>query len=159
MLSTHPLAGDLGYLLRRVQIAVFQDFRDSTAELRLRPAEYSVLLVLKQYPAMRQNRLAQMLAIKPANCAVLIDKLEKRGCVKREKLPVSGRAIALGITQAGEALLQQANRKVEKHRRRLRKRLGADGEQQLLRLLNRLLRSFRPGRTGGISLGARPGRE
>jgi DNA-binding MarR family transcriptional regulator len=137
-LHEHPLADHIGYALRRAQVAVFQDFCESTAQFDLRPAEYSVLVILKDKPDMRHNHLARMLAIKPANCVILINNLEERGLVTREKLPVSGRAIVLKLTRRGETLLHQANKKVEEHRQRMRDRLGEEGAAHLLQLLNRL---------------------
>ena len=134
----HPLEGHVGYALRRAQLSVFQDFCNSTARYGLRPAEYSVLVVLAQMPGARHHQLSRMLNIQPANCVILIDKLEERGLVAREKLPVSGRAIVLSLTERGEALLRQANKRVDAHRERLRTRLGDKGTKQLLKLLSRL---------------------
>ena len=79
-----------------------------------------------------------MLAIKPANCTALITKLEKRGLLKREKLPVSGRAIALRLSSRGGALLHEAERIVNQHRRGIQDKIGARGVRKLLSLLNNL---------------------
>ncbi len=136
--EVHPMSDHLGYALRRAQVAVFQDFCESTASFDLRPAEYSVLVILKEMTDVRHNRLARMLEIKPANCATLINKLEERSLVTREKLPVSGRAILLRLTREGDSLLRQATKQVDAHRQRLRDRLGDEGAAQLLRLLNQL---------------------
>ena len=79
-----------------------------------------------------------MLGIRAANCATLINKLEERSLVTREKLPVSGRAILLRLTKEGELLLCLANKQVDAHRQRLRDRLGEEGATQLLKLLTKL---------------------
>jgi DNA-binding MarR family transcriptional regulator len=134
----NPLADHIGYAIRRAQMTVFQDFCASMAAVKLRPSEYSVLAIVNRYPALRQNSLAEMLAIKPANCTALITKLERRGLLKREKLPVSGRAIALRLSSRGQALLRQAERIVNHHRRRMENKIGARGVRKLLSLLNSL---------------------
>lgn len=134
----HPLEDHVGYALRRAQLAVFQDFCDSTEDLGLRPAEYSILAILGARPGTRHRDLSELLSIKPANCVILIDKLEARGLVVRKKLRVSGRAVALSLTAKGNALLRQANARVDAHRRRIQDRLGADDVMQLLSLLSRL---------------------
>jgi len=79
----HPLSDHLGYALRRAHAAAFQDFCESTASSDLRPAEYSVLVILREMNDVRHSRLARILGIKPANCATLINKLEKRSLVTR----------------------------------------------------------------------------
>ena len=118
--------------------SVFQDVYECTASFDLRPAEYSVLVILKEMTDVRHNRLARMLGIRAANCATLINKLEERSLVTREKLPVSGRAILLRLTKEGELLLCLANKQVDAHRQRLRDRLGEEGATQLLKLLTKL---------------------
>jgi DNA-binding MarR family transcriptional regulator len=136
--AKHPLAEHIGYVLRRAQLAVFQDFCKHTAGFGLRPPEYSVLVVLNEMPGLRLRQLSATLGIKPANCVIVIYKLEKRGLIAREKLPVSGRSIKLTLTAKGEALLRQVNKRVDAHRQGLRDRLGEEGVSQLLNLLNRL---------------------
>ena len=42
-----PLAGKVGYALRRAQLAVFDEIIAAFAELDLRPAQYSVLVLLE----------------------------------------------------------------------------------------------------------------
>lgn len=134
----NPLADHIGYAIRRAQMTVFHDFCAGMSKAKLRPVEYSVLAIVNRYPALRQNSLAEMLAIKPANCTALITKLERRGLLKREKLPVSGRAIALRLSSRGQALLRQAERMVNQHRRRIQNKIGASGVKVLLSLLNKL---------------------
>ena len=137
--SNSLLADHIGYALRRAQLAVFQDFRDSTADFGLRPAEYSALVIVGEKPGTRHHELSNLLNIKPGNCVILIDKLEERGLVTRRKLKVSGRAITLSLTAKGTALLRQVNKKVDAHCKRMRDRIG---EQELPRLLSLLSRLF-----------------
>ena len=44
------LVGHLGYFVRRAQLWIFQDFIRTLAEVDIRPAQYSVLLVIKANP-------------------------------------------------------------------------------------------------------------
>jgi DNA-binding MarR family transcriptional regulator len=135
----HPLADHIGYMLRRAQLSVFQDFCQSTEVFGLRPAEYSVLVVLEESPGTRMNHLAKLLGIKPANCAILINKLVQMDLVRRERLAEDSRVINLFLTPVGEILLHGVNKKVTEHRDRLRERLGPGGAEQLLDLLARLI--------------------
>jgi DNA-binding MarR family transcriptional regulator len=141
MTDSHPLSDHIGFVLRRAQLSVFQDFQHAVEGLELTPAGYSVLVILERHPGLRQNRLTELLAIKPANCVTLINGLEKRGLVVREKVKVSGRAVALSLTEAGHALLAEANRQVDAHRARMRERLGEADAALLLSLLHKLVAS------------------
>ena len=44
------LDGLLGYRLRRAQLAVFQDFITSMRDYDLRPAQFSVLAIIRAHP-------------------------------------------------------------------------------------------------------------
>ena len=143
----HPLGEHIGFMLRRAQLVVFQDFQRRTAGLDLTPAAYSVLVIVDRQPGIRQNRLTEMLAIKPANCVTLINGMEKQSLLVREKVRVSGRAVALNLTDRGRALLAEANRKVGEHLTAMRERLGNEDAVQLLQLLHKLVGS------GGDALG------
>ena len=48
------LVGHLGYVVRRAQLWIFQDFIRTMAEVDVRPAQYSVLLVIEANPGLSQ---------------------------------------------------------------------------------------------------------
>ncbi|MET0169742.1 MAG: hypothetical protein ABW191_05120, partial [Aliihoeflea sp.] len=50
--SVPALDAIVGYRLRRAQLYVFQDFIDSFARMKLRPAEFSVLSVMARRPGL-----------------------------------------------------------------------------------------------------------
>jgi len=139
--ETHPLGEHVGFMLRRAQLSVFQDFQRHTASFGLTPAAYSVLLIVDGQPGIRQNRLTELLIIKPANCVTLIHGLEKQGLLVREKVKVSGRAVALSLTDAGRDLLARVDTKVQEHLEAMQERLGAEDYRQLIRLLDKLVAS------------------
>jgi DNA-binding MarR family transcriptional regulator len=141
MTESHPLSDHIGFVLRRAQLSVFQDFQQAVDGLDLTPAGYSVLVILGRHPGMRQNKLTELLALKPANCVTLINGLEKRGLVVREKVKVSGRAVALSLTEDGHLLLAKADDRVDAHMARMRERLGEADAARLLALLHKLVAS------------------
>lgn len=128
-------------MLRRAQLSVFQDFQQRTAGFDLTPTGYSVLAILDRHPGMRQNKLTSLLALKAANCVTLINGLERRGLVVREKIKVAGRAVALSLTPEGQALLAEMDVQVNAHLELMRQRLGGEDLAELLRLLRKLLES------------------
>src|SRR5712691_1213587 len=73
----------LGYFIRRLQVWVFQDFIRTLAPIDIRPAQYSVLIVIAANPGLSQSDLADSLGIKRARLGPVPDKLEKRGLTQR----------------------------------------------------------------------------
>ena len=134
-----PLAGMVGYTLRRAQLAVFDEVIKAFAVLDLRPAQFSVLVLLKHAPGLKQTDVAGALGIQRANFVVLFDGLERRGLARRDPMPNDRRSYALYLTAAGEEVLAHANRLEAELEGRLDARLGPGGRQQLLTLLRHLL--------------------
>ncbi len=138
----HPMAGHLGFLLRRVQLAVFNDFQERTASFNLTPTEYSMLTVIDAEPGLQQSRLAEIVGVKPGNCVTLLAGLEKRNLLDRRvfaKKPIRGRALALRLTPEGRKLLKQVNRRVSEHQKFLVELLGFDAHEQLRHIMLSLL--------------------
>jgi hypothetical protein len=65
-LKLGTLDGHLGYFLRRLQIAVFKDFIRTLAPMDVRPAQYSVLLLIEANPGRSQAAIGQALDIERA---------------------------------------------------------------------------------------------
>ena len=57
-LGIGQLENHLGYFLRRLQIWVFQDFIQTLRPMKVRPAQYSVLLVIEANPGRSQAAIA-----------------------------------------------------------------------------------------------------
>jgi DNA-binding MarR family transcriptional regulator len=133
-----PLAGMVGYVLRRAQLAVFDDVIANFAELDLRPAQYSVLVLLGNSPGLKQSDVAAALGIQRANFVVLFDGLERRGLAQRSSAPNDRRSYALYLTETGEKVLARANDLESRFEARLDIKLGPGGREQLLELLSRL---------------------
>ncbi len=135
-----PLTNLLGYALRRAQIAVFADFHRRFAAEDIRPAQFSVLQVLRHNPGLRQAKVSAALGVKRTNFVPLFDVLETRGLAERRKVPGDRRASALFLTSAGEALLDRLDATIAAHEERFVARVGGqDAKDRLLVLLHRLV--------------------
>src|SRR5579862_425080 len=93
-----PLPELVGYVLRRAQIAVFQDFVQTMATLDIRPAQFSVMLVIARNPGVNQTQISDALGIKTANLAVMLNELATRGLAERRPGAADRRAHALHLT-------------------------------------------------------------
>ncbi|ODT64858.1 MAG: MarR family transcriptional regulator [Pelagibacterium sp. SCN 63-23] len=131
--------GIIGYRLRRAQLNVFQTFLAVFDELRLRPVEYSVLVLIADNPGRKQTEIAEVLGIKRANFVTLVHGLEERRLVERVPSAVDKRANALHLTPEGEAFLARARNLHETMEQDLIARLGGEkARETLLSLLDRL---------------------
>ena len=128
-----------GYLIRRVQLWIFQDFERTLANVDIRPAEYSVLCVIGANPGLPQTRLAEALGIERARLVRLLDGLEARGLAQRTPSTTDRRSHALHLTSEGKAFLSRAKALAREHERHVERRLGARGRGDLLALLQRFL--------------------
>lgn len=138
--STRPdMSSIVGYMLRRAQLYVFQDFIESFARLKLRPAEFSVLNLIAQSPGQKQSEIAEQLGIKRANFVALMDGLERRGLAERRKSREDKRSHSLHLTPEGERFVEKMFGIWGAHEKRIVERLGGEAERdQLLELLGRI---------------------
>src|SRR5262245_21742133 len=76
-LALGELRDHLGYLVRRLQVGIFQDFIRTLAPMDVRPAQYSVLLVIAANRGRSQAAIGRALGIERARLARLLHELER----------------------------------------------------------------------------------
>ncbi len=131
--------GMIGYRLRRAQLSVFQRFTMVFETLAIRPAEYSVLVLVDDSPGRKQSEIAAALGIKRANFVALAQGLEARGLIERLNIESDRRANALHLTPAGRSFLAKARALHDQLESEFVERLGGRAQRdQLLELLERL---------------------
>ncbi len=130
----------LGYLLRRAQIAVFEDFGRRFEALGLTPAQYSTLVVIAETPGLRQADVAAALGVQPPNFVSLINDMERRGLVERLRSEEDRRAYELRLTGEGAALLERARAAQEGQEQAIRDAIGEPERRRLLETLRKLSR-------------------
>jgi DNA-binding MarR family transcriptional regulator len=131
-----PLPQLVGYMLRRAQLAVFQDFWRGYERFDIRPAQYAVLIIIERNPGLRQSQISSALNIKRANLVALLDSLENRGLAKRAPVATDRRSYALHLTEDGTALMRKLAEANAAHEARVSAIIGDAGRLELLRLLH-----------------------
>jgi DNA-binding MarR family transcriptional regulator len=129
------LTGHLGYALRRAQVWVFQDFIRTLSVIDIRPAQYSVLVVIGGNPGLSQAELADRLAIERARLVHMLDHLQQRGLTERLPSPTDRRTHALQLTREGQKVLKRAKALAARHEARLTEKMGPEAREQVLDLL------------------------
>jgi len=125
----------VGYVVRRAQLWMIQDFRRALKGLGITPAQFSVLRVIACNPGVSQVRVAEALAIERARLVQMIDSLEAAGHVERTRSAIDRRSHALHLTESGAALVKQAQAPLEAHERNVVARIGAREKDELRRIL------------------------
>jgi DNA-binding MarR family transcriptional regulator len=129
------LPGLVGYVLRRAQLKVFEDFIHAFEPLGLRPAQFSALLLIEANPGRSQREIAAGLGIQRPNFVAMMDEFETRGLARRTRSLVDRRSHALILTSAGAELLVRAKGVVAEHEARVTAGLGEADRLRLLALL------------------------
>jgi len=157
-----PLPDLIGYVLRRAQLAVFQDFFGAFAPFDVRPAQFSVLTVIERNPGLTQSQVAEALGIKRTNFVGMLDALEARGLTERRPGARDKRSYALYLTAEGAALMRRLKPVLKAHETRMIAKVGEDGRAALIALLQEIAERRKPRngarvRTGTASRALRPG--
>ena len=129
------LGGHLGYFMRRAQLMIFQDFIRTLAAIDIRPAQYSVLIVIAANAGLSQTDVAQLLGIERARLVRLLNRLERRGMTQRLASPTDRRSHVLRLTPAGQQLLKRAKALAAAHEARLVERIGPSHHRVMIEAL------------------------
>jgi DNA-binding MarR family transcriptional regulator len=133
-----PLSGYVGYALRRAQMWSVTAYSNEMQEVDLRPTQFAVLILIKENPGIRPTEICATLGLQKANFVPLLNELERRALVLRQAGVPDRRSSALYLTTEGKTLLASALKLHENWENLVVERLGAQGRDQLLALLQKL---------------------
>jgi DNA-binding MarR family transcriptional regulator len=142
-LELGELSEQLGYVLKRAQLKVFENFLRCMASLQLTPAQFSVLLLVEQNPGRNQTEIASTLGILRPNFVAMLDNLESRDLCARIRSTHDRRSHILVLTDKGKTVLARARKLVAtKHEARLNDLLGEANREALLGMLSKIANEF-----------------
>lgn len=128
----------VGYSCRRAYLNIMPMFMDRMTKYGLRPVDYTVITLVNTNPNITQKRLSQALNISPPNLATLLDKLEARGLLERQRNPADKRSQTLVLTAEGQKLCKKADKTVYELEYEATSALTDQERAELLRLLQKL---------------------
>ncbi|WP_027555823.1 MarR family winged helix-turn-helix transcriptional regulator [Bradyrhizobium sp. Cp5.3] len=142
-LQLGELSEQLGYVLKRAQLKVFENFLRCVASLQLTPAQFSVLLLVERNPGRNQTEIASTLGILRPNFVAMLDNLESRDLCARIRSTNDRRSHILVLTDKGKAVLARAKKLVaSKHEARLNDLLGTANREALIAMLSKIANEF-----------------
>lgn len=112
------LTGRLGFHIRMAQVAMHRDFLAALKPLDLSQKSCAVLTLLRENPGIRQIDLANALVTDRATMMAIVDRLQDRGLLYRERSKIDRRRQDLFLTEAGAEILSRADALIEAHEAR-----------------------------------------
>jgi DNA-binding MarR family transcriptional regulator len=138
-LSLGALAGIAGFHLARATVttqAAFQ--RHIAAVFELNKTEFSLLMLVMANPGIVPKRLARALAVTAPKLTLLLDGLQQRKLIQRERNAADGRSQHLLLTDRGRKLARDAAAAAEPMERELLGPLSRAEHAMLIELLAKL---------------------
>jgi DNA-binding MarR family transcriptional regulator len=129
----------IGYQIAQASIATLGVFhRAAGASLELRAVEFTILVLIKENPGGTAARLARALAVSAPNITMWLDKLERRGLVRREASETDRRTQHLHVTDKGRRIADEAMQRLIEAERDAFSHLTAGERAILVELLHKL---------------------
>jgi DNA-binding MarR family transcriptional regulator len=132
------LDGIVGFHIRLAHGAVYRHFSDTFVDLGLTQKQVSVLWLVGDEPGVAQIALGGRLRMDRATTMTIVNRLQDRGHLRRERSSSDGRKQALYLTQAGEAALAEAKACIGAHEAWLKSRFTTEEVEKLVEMLSRI---------------------
>jgi len=132
------LLGLVGYNIKRGYMRISADFSETLATLDLRQRTFSVLSLVVANPDINQSDVARSLGIERSGTVVIVDELERRDLIRRDKVAGDRRAYALHASDTGKTVYKQALERIKAHEDKMLINLSHDERDMLRALLARI---------------------
>jgi len=132
------LADSAGFLLSKVGADATRRYKQALKPLGLEPPHAAMLRYVASAQGLSQQKLADVLEVARSRMVVLVDELERRDLIERQRSPTDRRAYALALTTDGHRLLEKVMNLSRKFEEELAQPLDPGEREQLITLLRRL---------------------
>ncbi len=128
----------VGFHIRLAHGACYRHFTETFAELELTQKQVSVMWLVADHPGISQIDLGQRLRMDRATTMTIINRLQARQFLRREKSPTDGRKQALYLTDQGQSVLAEAKLAIREHENWVKSRFTDAEVKTLVELLSRI---------------------
>ena len=132
------LNGIVGFHIRLAHGAVYRHFTETFADLDLTQKQVSALWLVADHPGISQIALGQQLGMDRATTMTIVNRLQQRDYLRRERSESDGRKQALYLTEAGASALGKAKRCIAAHEAWLKARFTPEEIEKLVEMLARI---------------------
>lgn len=105
--SEGQLANIVGFHIARARVVTNAVFQQHLGDpLNLRPAEYSLLMLLHANDTLTPKQLSVGMGLSAPLLTALLDKVQQRGLIERVRSTVDRRSMAITLTEEGKTFTQ-----------------------------------------------------
>ena len=138
-ISHGPMVDELGFHLRRAQVAAFKHFAQTvTVAEGITPGLYGMIQVIANNPGLTQSALAEAMDVDRSSIVKVVNQLVEKGLITRDPVPHDKRSYNLRLTPGGKAALKRIEGAVMAQDRDFSADLSEDARHLLISLLKRL---------------------
>ena len=138
-LSLGALSDIVGYHIAQAAVVTYDTFERYVGEpFELKKVEYSLLLLLLANGPLSPKRLGQALKLSPPMLTLLLDRLQERGLLKRERSESDRRSQNIVLTASGQRLAEDSAAAAGPMERELLDRLSPAERMMLIELLRKV---------------------
>ena len=131
------LNGIVGFHIRLAHGAVYRHFTETFSDLDLTQKQVSALWLVADHPGISQIELGGRLHMDRATTMTIVNRLQERAYLRRERSESDGRKQALYVTGAGLEALAEAKRCIGEHEGWLKARFSPVEIEKLVEMLAR----------------------
>ena len=140
-LSLGVLSDVLGYHIAQAAVTTYGTFERHIGEpYGLRKVEYSLLMLVLANGPLSPKRLGQALALSAPNLTMLLDRLQARDLIRRERSATDGRSQNIVLTDAGRQMAEVTAAAAQPMEAELSDRLSQAERLMLIELLRKVAR-------------------
>jgi DNA-binding MarR family transcriptional regulator len=132
------LAGIVGFHIRLAHVAVYRHFTETFADLDLTQKQVSVMWLVGDHPGISQIEVGQRLQMDRATTMTIVNRLQEREFLRRERSTSDARKQALFLTGQGAEALATAKGCIAEHEAWLKSRFSSDEVKKLVEMLARI---------------------
>ncbi len=143
--SDRTLRAFHGYQMKRTFNVIQSDLGRTLKPFDLRMLTYTALVLIVDNPGLRQSQLAEAMDIERPNLVVIVDELERRELITRDRLANDRRAYALKATLAGRQLCEKAVAAVAAHEKALLQGVSPDALSVAMKVMQLIEANRRQG--------------
>ena len=132
------IADIVGFHIRLAHAAVLRHFTETFTDLELTQKQVSVLWLVDDHPGISQIEVGRRLRMDRATTMTIVNRLQERDYLRRERSASDGRKQALHLSDAGRAALDRAKAAIAEHEAWLKGRFNPDEVRNLVEMLARI---------------------
>ena len=132
------IADIVGFHIRLAHAAVLRHFTETFTDLDLTQKQVSVLWLVDDHPGISQIEVGRRLRMDRATTMTIVNRLQEREFLRRERSESDGRKQALYLSGEGRAALGRAKSCIAEHEAWLKSRFSPDEVKKLVEMLARI---------------------